>query len=89
MRQINRVLVGLAVALLSPAGVAGVTTFGGYGTVSFPTSCAAAVQLLANRTRGTGGLILLDKNGNPGFAFNTPRMAYGFVNADASFITAV
>jgi L-asparaginase / beta-aspartyl-peptidase len=49
----------------------------------------AAVQLLANRTKATGGLILLDKNGNPGFAFNTPRMAYGFVNADASFITAV
>jgi beta-aspartyl-peptidase (threonine type) len=49
----------------------------------------AAVQLLANRSKGTGGLILLDKKGNPGFAFNTPRMAYGFVNEDASFITAV
>jgi beta-aspartyl-peptidase (threonine type) len=49
----------------------------------------AAVQLLANRTKATGGLILLDKNGNPGFAFNTPRMAYGLVNPDASFITAV
>jgi beta-aspartyl-peptidase (threonine type) len=49
----------------------------------------AAVQLLANRTKGTGGLILLDKNGRPGFAFNTPRMAYGYVNPDASFITAV
>jgi len=49
----------------------------------------AAVQLLANRTKGTGGVILLDKKGNPGFAFNTPRMAYGLVNADASFITAV
>ena len=45
----------------------------------------AAVQLLANRGKGTGGLILLDKNGNPGFAFNTPRMAYGFVNPDGSF----
>jgi len=49
----------------------------------------AAVQLLANRTKASGGLILLDKKGNPGFAFNTPRMAYGFVNPDASFITAV
>jgi len=49
----------------------------------------AAVQFLANRTKATGGLILLDKHGNPGFAFNTPRMAYGLVNPDASFITAV
>jgi beta-aspartyl-peptidase (threonine type) len=49
----------------------------------------AAVQLLANRGKGTGGLILLDKNGNPGFAFNTPRMSYGFVNPDGSFFAAV
>jgi L-asparaginase / beta-aspartyl-peptidase len=49
----------------------------------------AAVQLLANRGKGTGGLILLDKNGNPGFAFNTPRMAYGFVNPDGSFFAGV
>jgi beta-aspartyl-peptidase (threonine type) len=45
----------------------------------------AAVQLLANRGEGTGGLILLDKNGNPGFAFNTPRMAFGYVNDESSF----
>jgi beta-aspartyl-peptidase (threonine type) len=49
----------------------------------------AAVQLLANRGKGTGGLILLDKNGAPGFAFNTPRMAYGYVAPDGSFVTAV
>ena len=49
----------------------------------------AAVQLLANRGKGTGGLILLDKNGNPGFAFNTPRMSYGFVNPDGSFFAGV
>src|SRR5271169_5457121 len=49
----------------------------------------AAVQLLARRGNGTGGLILLDKNGNPGFAFNTPRMAYGYANSEAGFITAV
>jgi beta-aspartyl-peptidase (threonine type) len=49
----------------------------------------AAVQLLANRGKGTGGLILLDKNGNPGFAFNTPRMSYGFVNPDGSFFASV
>src|SRR5271167_57267 len=45
---------------------------------SSPTRATqAAVQLLARRGNGTGGLILLDNNGNPGLAFNTPRMAYG------------
>jgi L-asparaginase / beta-aspartyl-peptidase len=57
---------------------------------STPTRAAqAAVQLLSRRGKGTGGLILLDKNGNPGFAFNTPRMAYGIANAEAGFITGV
>ena len=48
-----------------------------------------AVDLLAARTKGTGGLILLDRDGRPGFAFNTPRMAYGYVAADGAFVTAV
>jgi L-asparaginase / beta-aspartyl-peptidase len=61
-------------------------------------SCAAdtamlvareAVHLLGSRTHATGGLILLDCEGNPGFAFNTPRMAYGYVAPDGSFFTAV
>ena len=60
-------------------------------------SCAAdtamhvareAVHLLGKRTHATGGLILLDCEGNPGFAFNTPRMAYGYVAPDGSFLTA-
>lgn len=49
----------------------------------------AAVQLLARRAKGAGGLILLDRKGNPGFAFNTPHMAYGYVAPDGSIITAV
>ncbi len=49
----------------------------------------AAVRLLAERGRGTGGLILLDRDGNPAFAFNTPRMAYGYVDAAGSFLTGV
>jgi beta-aspartyl-peptidase (threonine type) len=48
-----------------------------------------AVELLAARTKGTGGLILLDRDGQPGFAFNTPRMAYGYVKPDGTFFTAV
>ena len=47
-----------------------------------------AVSILATRTHATGGLILLDRKGNPGFAFNTPRMAYGYV-ADGNFIVGV
>jgi L-asparaginase / beta-aspartyl-peptidase len=57
---------------------------------SNPTRAAqAAVQLLVRRGNGTGGLILLDKQGNPGFAFNTPRMAYGIANPDAGYITGI
>jgi beta-aspartyl-peptidase (threonine type) len=48
-----------------------------------------SVVLLAAKTKGTGGLILLDREGRPGFAFNTPRMAYGYVQPDSSFLTAV
>lgn len=47
-----------------------------------------AIGLLARRGKGTGGIILLDKAGNPGFAFNTPRMAYGYVAADSTFVVA-
>jgi beta-aspartyl-peptidase (threonine type) len=36
-----------------------------------------AVRLLAARAGGTGGLILLDREGAPGFAFNTPHMVWG------------
>src|SRR6267143_1443123 len=48
-----------------------------------------AVHLLGKRTHATGGLILLDRHGNPGFAFSTPRMAYGYVAIDGNFVTAV
>ena len=46
----------------------------------------AAASILHKRGRGTGGLILLDKNGTPGFAFNTPRMAFGYVAQDGKFV---
>jgi beta-aspartyl-peptidase (threonine type) len=48
-----------------------------------------AIHLLGKRTHATGGLILLDRLGNPGFAFNTPRMAYGYVAPDGTFVVAV
>jgi L-asparaginase / beta-aspartyl-peptidase len=49
----------------------------------------ATVKLLADRTKGTGGLILLDRQGNPGLAFNTPRMAHGYVDANGRFVIDV
>jgi L-asparaginase / beta-aspartyl-peptidase len=45
----------------------------------------ACVRRLAERAHTTGGLILLDRSGIPAAAFNTPRMAYGFVLPDRSF----
>ena len=58
---------------------------------AFTANVAAreAVHLLAKRTHGHGGLILLDRHSNPGLAFNTPRMAYGYVARDGNFVTAV
>jgi hypothetical protein len=49
----------------------------------------AAVSVLARRTRSNGGLILLDRDGNAGFAYNTPRMAYGYVQPDGTFAVSV
>ena len=59
------------------------------GESSAHLAAREAVHLLARRTHGTGGLILLDREGNPGFAFNTPRMAYGYVAFDGNFVVAV
>jgi beta-aspartyl-peptidase (threonine type) len=48
----------------------------------------ACVRKLERRARAAGGLILLDREGRPAAAFNTPRMAYGFLNADGTFRVA-
>lgn len=48
-----------------------------------------AIRLLAARTGGNGGLILLDKNGTPGFAFNTPHLVWGTAAPDGSFRVGV
>ncbi len=37
----------------------------------------AAIEMMARRVGGTGGIILADHTGRVGFAFNTPRMARG------------
>ena len=56
------------------------------GTPSVAAAVAdACVRKLAHRVHTTGGLILLDREGQPAAAFNTPAMAYGYVEADGSF----
>jgi len=69
----------------------------GWGSRSVPSTdvergpqavANACIRNLAKRAHTTGGLILLDRSGNPAVAFNTTRMAYGFVNPDGSFTIA-
>lgn len=48
-----------------------------------------AVRLLAERGGATGGLILLDREGHTGYAFNTPRMAWGLVDPRGTFRTGL
>jgi beta-aspartyl-peptidase (threonine type) len=38
-----------------------------------------AIGVLKARTRGQGGVILVDPQGNPGFHFNTPHMATAYL----------
>lgn len=38
-----------------------------------------AVQLLHDRVEGLGGIILLNRQGQVGFAYNTPRMAFAYM----------
>jgi beta-aspartyl-peptidase (threonine type) len=60
-----------------------------YESVFAQRAAEDAINLLAARGKGTGGLILLDRHGTPAFAFNTPRMAYGYVRPDETFFTSV
>jgi beta-aspartyl-peptidase (threonine type) len=45
-------------------------------------AAALAVLLLEERVRGLGGLIMIDRHGDIGYAFNTPNMAYAYLTED-------
>ena len=47
------------------------------------------IRLLVERTQSFGGLILLDRFGCPGFAFNAARMPRGYVAVDGAFVVEV
>jgi beta-aspartyl-peptidase (threonine type) len=49
----------------------------------------AAVAILAERTTGHGGLILLDRRGRAGVAHNTPYIAHAVVTTDGEIITNI
>ena len=49
----------------------------------------AAIDVLARRVGGLGGCILLDAQGRPGLAFNTPRMAYAYRTAGGDEVVGV
>jgi L-asparaginase / beta-aspartyl-peptidase len=66
----------------SPAGVA-------CDVATANLAARDAVHYLGKRTHAAGGLILLDRDGNPAFAFNTPRMAYGYVAPGGAFVVTV
>ncbi|MGH9747952.1 MAG: isoaspartyl peptidase/L-asparaginase family protein [Candidatus Acidiferrales bacterium] len=85
----------LAVADPNSAKPAGLCSEIGWGRPATPHATSnsqavanACVLRLAKRAHTTGGIILLDRNGTPAAAFNTTRMAYGFVNPDESFTIA-
>jgi beta-aspartyl-peptidase (threonine type) len=48
-----------------------------------------AIDTLAQRVGGYGGCILLDGRGRPGFAFNTPRMAYAYRADDGRVVVGI
>jgi L-asparaginase / beta-aspartyl-peptidase len=48
-----------------------------------------AIQHMENRVQGYGGLILIDKNGNPGFAHNTPHMAAAWYDETGTLHTYI
>jgi beta-aspartyl-peptidase (threonine type) len=45
-------------------------------------AAALAVQLLWEKVEGLGGLIMIDRKGDIGHSFNTPKMAYAYLSED-------
>jgi len=49
----------------------------------------AAVGILAERTTGTGGVIVLDQVGRVGVAHTTPYIAHAIVTTDGKILTDI
>jgi beta-aspartyl-peptidase (threonine type) len=49
--------------------------------MSAQAAAEAAIRLLGERLGGSGGLIVLDRQGQVGLAHNTPQMSYGYLTS--------
>jgi beta-aspartyl-peptidase (threonine type) len=67
--SIRVVLAHRAVSLISTTG-------------SASEAAREAIWVLESRTGGAGGVIVVDKNGTPGFHFNTPCMAHAYMKEE-------
>jgi beta-aspartyl-peptidase (threonine type) len=45
-------------------------------------ACREAIDIMKMRVSGHGGLIMVDSHGRLGYHFNTPRMAYAYVDGE-------
>lgn len=48
--------------------------------VAAPQAAYGAIETLAGKVQGVGGIILLDREGTPGYAYNAEHMAYAYFN---------
>lgn len=53
------------------------------------TAANAAIHILAERVNGLGGLIAIAKNGDYGWAYNTPKMAFAYMDTEEKKIKAL
>lgn len=51
-------------------------------TMDSSAACREAVELLARRVDGYGGLIMVDTKGRIGYHHNTPKMAFAYAQGD-------
>ncbi|MDD1773262.1 MAG: isoaspartyl peptidase/L-asparaginase [Methanomassiliicoccales archaeon] len=52
-------------------------------------AAAATIEHLGRRVNGLGGVIVLDRNGKVGHAFNTPHMASAYIDAEGKTVVFV
>jgi beta-aspartyl-peptidase (threonine type) len=57
------------------------------GGMTAQEAADGAISLLADRTSGCGGVIVLDKWGNVGFAHNTPHLVYAHVSRAGQIVS--
>lgn len=56
---------------------------------SAPAAAEIAVDLMHRRVNGLGGIILIDKSGNYGYAYNTPKMAFAYADSSGTVIAKI